>query len=373
MAAIYKPKTQDQIYTAMKNFLVAKSSSLNNFNDGSRLNTILESISQESAENQNDFYQALLKAIPISIYMGFNFNKNPGTKSSGKMTFRRATSAPQTYSIPIGTQILLNGIKYQTTVEGEITSGNTSSGEIVSQCEVVGASYDIPINSIDTLIGQGSFINQPNGIESCKNETAFTNGTDEESDSDRIQRFRTFINSLARSTNSGIFFALLSVDGIKSASVVEYDPSDGWIKIYADDGTGNLSAEKKAEIEKIIAGDKDDYTNFPGYKACGIHFTVTAPTIVQIDITGVIYVPTTSELSDAEFITMATTETQKYTNALKTGQDWIKSEVITAVQNMHVDIYDFKASLPADNVTISAGQLAKTNIITYTVVRVTGT
>jgi hypothetical protein len=370
MSVIYTVKTFDQIYTAQKKYLIGKSSTLTNFNDGGRTNTIIEATSLVVAETQEDFFQALKKAIPAAVYNGWGFTKKSGSQASGKLQFSRSTNATEQYVIPIGTTMLLNGIKYLTTEAGTIAIGQQSSAQLTSVSEIADKSANIASSAIDTLSGFGSFVNQPTGIESATNPVAFTGGTNEETESERASRFRDFVNSLAKAPVSGILSGVLAIDGIKSATVLENNPSDGWVTIYADDGTGNLSAAKQTEIENTIKGVESDFENFPGYKAAGIYIQVLIPTIFLINVTATLTVVDSSSLTNSEAETLAITAIQNYTNSLKLGDDWVKSEAITAVQNSDPGIYDIVISIPAgDRVSINDSQLAKTNTISITVNR----
>lgn len=370
MAEIYTVKTFDQIYQGMKQYLIGKSSNLTNFNDGGRTNSIIESVSLVNSETQEDFFQALKKSIPVSVYNGWEFSKKPGNKAIGKIVFSRSTVAIEEYLISIGTTILLNGIKYITTETGSIAIGNQNSLQILSESEIVGKTANISVNAIDTLSGFGSFINQPTGIESAINSVAFSGGTDEETNNERASRFRNFVTSLAKSPKSGILSAVQSIDGIKSVTVLDNFPSDGWVTIYADDGTGNLSSEKQLEIENIINGIESDFENFPGYKAAGIYIQVLAPDIFSIDVNTTVTVLNSSSLTSSEVESLTITAIQNYTNSLKLGNDWIKSEVVTGIQNSDPEIYDAVITLPASNISISDSQLAKTSVITITVNRI---
>jgi hypothetical protein len=370
MAEIYVVKTFDQIYTAQKNFLIGKNSTLTNFNDGGRNNTIIEATSLVVSETQEDFFQALKAAIPAAVYNGWGFTKKAGSKSSGKLLFSRSTVAAEQYLIPIGTTIILNGIKYSTIEAGSIGIGSQNSSQILSSSEIADTSANISVNAIDTLSGFGSFINQPPGVESATNPVAFTGGTSEETENERASRFRDFVTSLAKSPVSGILSGVLSIEGVKSATVLENTPQDGWVTIYADDGTGNLSSEKQTEIENVIKGVEDDFENFPGYKAAGIYIQVLVPTIFLINVTAALTVIDSSSLTNTEAENLAITAIQNYTNSLKLGDDWIKSEAVTAVQNSDPGIYDIVISVPAgDRVVINDSQLAKTNTINITVDR----
>lgn len=371
MAEIFTVKTFDQLHQSQKRYLVGKSSNLTNFNDGGRTNTIIEAVGLVNAETQEDFFRALKKAIPTAVFNGWEFNKKSGTKSVGKIVFSRSVAASEEYLIPIGTSILLNGIQYITIESGSIAIGQQSSAQITSESGVVGISTEISVNSIDTLSGFGSFINQPTGIESAINPVAFSGGTNEESESERTARFRDYVTSLAKSPISGIESGVKGIEGIKSVTVSDNDPQDGWVTIYADDGTGNLSSEKQTEIENVINGVKSDFANFPGYKAAGIYIQVLAPTILVINITATLSVIDDSTLTNTAAENLAITAIQNYTNALKLGNDWVKSEAVTATQNSDPAIYDMVISVPAgDVVSVSPSQLAKTNTINITVNRV---
>ena len=157
---IYKPKTYLQVYDGLKRYLIGESSTLNNFNAGARLNTLLEAISLIISQTNSDYYQGLKSAIPVSVYNAFDFERKEGTKASGTLEFKRETPAGQNYPIAIGTSIIIDGIKYETVASGQINNGSTSSGNVAAQCTIVGTSGNIAALAIDTLIGQGSFVNQ---------------------------------------------------------------------------------------------------------------------------------------------------------------------------------------------------------------------
>lgn len=366
MAIIYQPKTFLQLYDAMKRYLTGENSGLNNYNIGTRLSVMLEAIGLVLSQTHGDFYTALKAAIPVSTYNAFKFTRAPGTQSSGTMEFSRIGAAPATYPIPIGTSIILDGIKFETIVAGQITIGNVASGNIASQCSYIGTDGNIGLGAIDTLVGQGTFVNQPDGIESCKNNVAFAGGTEEESDASRIERFRIYIASLARSPVLGLMTAALNVDGVVSASVVEHSPSPGWCTVYADDGTGTLSAALKTAVEKEINGDLSDSINYPGYRAGGISARVLAPSVQLENITVDIKI-LNSALSDPTTLkALAQTALETYINTLRLGWDLILSEVSYVIKAAHVDIYDTDITVPAANVAIANDEVARTNVVTVT-------
>jgi uncharacterized phage protein gp47/JayE len=366
MAVIYKPKDFEQIYNAMKQWLIGQGSSLNNFNEGARLSVLLEAISNVVADNNNDYYQALKVAILTSVYNSFGFPRKAGSQAAGKLEFKRATSATQDYSIEIGTKVVLDGINFETISAGNILTGNTSSGQIDAIASKIGEDGNIDVGAIDTLIGQGSFVTQPEGIESATNPVAFAGGTGQESDASRIERFNTFINSLARAQVSGLIAGTLTVEGIVSASVVENFPSNGWNTIYADDGSGILTAAKRAEIEKVINGDETDFENFPGYRAAGITVQVLAPVVQNENFTLDIKVLDSSLADPSELETTAQTTLETYVNTLRLGQDVILSEITKQIKNANSEIYDIEYTLPTANITITSEKIARTGTVTVT-------
>ena len=370
MSVIFEVKTFSQIYEAMKKYLVGESSTLNNFNTGARLNTLLEGIAIIGAKAYLDFYQAMRKGIPTSIYDGFGFEKLDGNNASGKLKFGVSNPAISDLVIPAGTAVIINGINFETVEAGLIVLGETESLGINARCTLVGAQGNIAYGAIDTRIGQGSFINQPNSIEYCYNSIAFAGGTEEESDDARIQRFNAFINSLARSTSQGLLSAALSVPGVVSASLIENFPTYGWITIYADDGTGVLDPSVKSQILKVINGDPNDPVNYPGYRAAGIQVQVLAPIVQTVNINAQIKILNTALSDDSYLISLSITAIEQYVNSLGLGQDVILSEIVTNVQNAHSDIYDVTITVPASNVTITSERLARTGTVVVTSTRV---
>jgi len=366
MTAIYQPKTFLQLFDSTKRYLTGESSSLSNYNIGSRLSVLLESFSMVLSQTHGDYYQGLRSAIPTSVYNAFDFNKKVGIQASGTLEFTRTGAAPSTHPIAVGTAILIDGVRFETTVVGEITIGNASSGNIASQCASIGSSGNIANGAIDTAVGQGTFVNQPDGIEACTNNVAFSGGTEEETDDERITRFRDFIASLARSPVLGLISGARSVTGIVSASVVEHSPLAGWCTLYADDGTGTLSGALKTEIEKVINGDPADSTNYYGYRAGGIQIRVLAPIVQSESITVDIKILNTALSDPTALKLLAQTALETYVNTLRLGWDIILTEISFVIKEAHDDIYDVEITLPAANVVIAGNEVARTNVVTVT-------
>lgn len=363
MTEIYRPKTYSQLFDAFKKYLVGESSTLTNFNKGSRNAVLAKALSLILSKTHNDFYQGLKRGLPVSVYKGFDFNKKPGIKSSGSIEFTSNEPSGSDYDIPIGTAVIINGIKFETTIAGQLLTGNSSSGNITAQASEIGESGNIAANSIDTLVGLGSFVSQPNGIDGAKNNVAFSGGSPEETDEERLERFNLYINSLARATVPGILTGTLSVAGIVSASVIENSPYRGYITIFADDGSGTITEALAAEIYRVINGDPTDKVNYPGYRGAGIKFRVLAPTVINQDVSVQIKILNTSNANPNTLKDIAQQAIENYINTLKLGEDIVVTEIIKVVKASDPEIYDCEVLIPTINVTIQSDQIARTGTV----------
>lgn len=372
MAQIFKAKTFFEIYDAMRRWMVARTSTLTNFNVGSRVSALLEAVAMVVSQAMTDFKQSLKTAIRTSVYNSFRFAAKAGLEATGQLTFRVGSPAGSTIPIAIGSSVVYNGFTYQTTVAGQITAGDTSSGGIAAQCSESGSAANIAISTIDTNAGNGAFAVQPPGVEYATNEaSAFTGGEDVESDADRAARFTTFANGLVKANRPGIESGVLSVTGVKSVTVRNWFPAEGWITIYADDGTGVLSPAQKAEIEKIINGDPIDPANYPGYRAAGIRAQVLAPTIQAVSVAAVISILDTSSADPAALKAACKAAIENYINTLRLGQDVILATAKNRGQDADPEIYDITISSPATNVVIDIDKIARTGGTTGGTVTVT--
>lgn len=353
-------KTASQFFTAMKDYLIANSN-ITDLNIGSNLRTLLEAISLVCGDINLDWFIALDKQTQESIYDSFDFERKIGNKSGGFLTFFIQEVSTSDITIPAGTMIDWNGFFAETAEEGIITAGDLDSGEISALFTVPSSQTNIDVNTINTLVSRGSILDKPNDIDYAINETAFSGGTDEESDEERIERFRIYIQGLTRSTVFGIEAGALSVEGVRSVNTLENIPTAGWITIIAEEGDGTLSTATKEEIEKVINGDRDDPINYPGYKAAGVKVEVKAPILNNITFSIEVNMLNSTPYDETELINIVKAATERYVNSLKLGYDVILSEVITAIQNANETIYDVFVNFPANNVTINSGELARTN------------
>lgn len=89
MSDILKVFTAEQLYEMMRNKIVSDNVGLTNFNEGSRIRSILEAVALIESTTGFDYLNALRNAIRVSFYEGFGFKKKPATKSNGYIRFYR--------------------------------------------------------------------------------------------------------------------------------------------------------------------------------------------------------------------------------------------------------------------------------------------
>ena len=89
MADILKIYTKEQLYVMYRSYILAKDVGLTDFNEGSRIRTLLESDSEIISSVSMDFKEALYKAIPIALYQGFGFSKLGAVKATGSLRIYR--------------------------------------------------------------------------------------------------------------------------------------------------------------------------------------------------------------------------------------------------------------------------------------------
>lgn len=368
---IYTPRNHIQIYNDMEGYVVGKAVGLTNFNVGSRVRTILEGVSLVSGQTHYDFYQALLKAIPVALYEGLKFTRKGGLKASGQVRISVDDPVVGDTPVPIGLTISVNGFDYATTTAGIILDGNTDSDLITIQSVNEGENKNLFIGDIDIRSGFGSFVGNSD-FDHAYNPVVISGGTDEESDEERKERFFETINGLTRTTPPGILGAMLKVEGVKSAYLLEWFPSNGWNTIYIDDGSGTIPQALRDELNKVINGDISDPVNYPGYRAAGIRTDFQPPTRKIIEITYEIDIDEETQDDPDDIVDLVTNAIQIYVNNLKLRKDFVLTEVHTAGQKAHVDVVDIRVTamtvdtvplVPVGNVPIALNEVAK-NFVT---------
>ena len=97
MSDILKIYTADQLYTMYKNKILNDNVGLTDFNDGSKIKSILQSNSDIISALSMDFKEAIYNAIPIALYQGFGFAKKTAVNAIGYLRPYRTPAMTLTY------------------------------------------------------------------------------------------------------------------------------------------------------------------------------------------------------------------------------------------------------------------------------------
>lgn len=360
----YQPRTFQEYRLAMKNWLVGKKSKITNFNAGSRVQTIFDSIafllSQSDLETMMGFKIALLEGL----YALFGIYTLPGKKAVGVLRIEVIDSEallPATFPI---FNVSIENLTF--TTETDIVLGvGQDYVEVSCQCDTEGVDGNLPISFIDSMDGQSVFsIQIPDGLR-IYNPTAFMNGEDMETNDAKHLRFQKFINSLNRSTLNAVRSTVVSIKNVYLCVVEDnVNPytrtkENGWVNVYISDGTPAPSQSLLDEIYKILKGDLNDPINYPGYISAGTQLYVGKMDVVPVEVVLKIYVLSTTKLSNTQIQLQVYDSILKYINGLPNGYNVLVDTLKSYAIQSHPDIYRVEIISPAQDVPISTLQLPR--------------
>jgi len=287
---------------------------------------------------------------------------------SGVMDIMLATDIAVT--VPSGYSVTIDSLQIITSSENIIVAGE-SGVQCAADCTTTGIAGNIAVNAIDTANGKGYINSVIEGIENVINDSAFSGGTDEETDTARQIRFTETVNALNAGTKNGIIVAIEGITGVRSAGMRTNYPFKGSNTIIIDTASGTISADLQASIEQVLYGVSTDYENYPGKNCEGIEYILTTPTIKPVDVTVTVTKLPTVNVDSDEIETDVQTAIEQYINTRKLGEDVIITEIIRIAKNANAAVYDITVTLPATNVSISDSEYAKTGSGTGASVTVT--
>ncbi|MFZ7110432.1 MAG: baseplate J/gp47 family protein, partial [Desulfatiglandales bacterium] len=279
---MFQIKNFDSIVASMINNITSVNPNLSDFNVGSKVRTLLESVGHEI----DTFYQVLLKglyeAIEVAIYKTFSFTRLAASASSGYVTFTRTAGTTGVITIPAGTQVKVpnSSIVYATSGRASLLEGSDTV-DVTVVANATGASGNASANTITEIVSSIS------GIQSVNNARSFINGRNEETDNERKNRFQRWIRSLARATRDSLAYGaslaeVISESGIVVERVVEavvHEPCvddtppgpPGYVNVYLWNGVDGASSELIANARALLYGYADESgTRVAGWKGAGV-------------------------------------------------------------------------------------------------------
>jgi len=355
----FSVKYFDQLLEDMIAWIIAHSSKLTDTSPGSVLRTFCEATSVTIEELYVATFLGFRRQLDEIKSNVFSFERKTGTKSTGEVVFSR-TGTSGKVTIPIGTKVATPvGLRFETTEEGTIPDGGSSSSAVEIIAEKVGTEYNVGADTITVME------TPVNGVESVTNPNPTTGGVDQEGDYSYHSRFQKYIEGLGRSNIAGLLAGALSVAGVTSASIKENFPPINNINayLYVDDGSpGGVSVEKVAEIQDVIDGDGTESN--PGYRGAGINVEVATPSTVTQDVTMTI---TVQEGADIDSIKQdIKTNITNYINNLGIGEDIIYSELVAKTMEVF-GVTDVNITTPSGNVLITDSQVGRVGTITVNI------
>jgi uncharacterized phage protein gp47/JayE len=296
---MFQIKSFNSIVASMINNVSGGSTDLTDFNTGSVVRTLLESVAAEI----DQYYQSLLKgfyeATPVAIYKSFAFGQLAATAASGYVTFTRNPAVVGAVLIPAGTEVAIPGAAFAYVLQNNATilvGPNTIDGFVVAG-----------VKGVDTNCLAGSVISivtAVDGVASVTNASAFHNGTDEETTTERKVRFQKWLSTLARSTRAAIYYGALTAElrnteGLVTERVLKaviHEPcvdespigAPGYIDLYIWNGVAGASAQLIQETNKILLGfTNSSGVKVAGWKAAGVVVNVyaVAPEVINVSAT----------------------------------------------------------------------------------------
>lgn len=231
----------------------------------------------------------------------FGLTRVAGSAATGNATFSRNVTT-QAALVPVGTQIDTSdgartfvvvrdtaNVNYQVANDAYRINTGVGSISVPVRDTVAGAAGNLIAFALTKLTSPIQY------VDSVTNPLPFTNGSDPETDAALRDRFVAFLASLSRGTVGAIGFAVSSVEGVASYSIVENTQINGttdygFFYVVVDDGSGVPSSALLSAVNEAVEN----------YRAVGVRFTVVAPIVQTVNITANIKVASGYAASDVK-------------------------------------------------------------------------
>lgn len=347
-------KSYDELIEEMKESAIAGGSGLTDFNEGSNTMNIFESVARPIEQGYIDTrngYANNLRAIPYSI---FDFTQKTGQKASVSVVFTRNSAADYVSTIPSGTRVSDGNLVFVTTEIGTIAAGATTSNSVEASAEEVGLDYNVAANTVKTI--ESSLSAEIVGVN---NPYKATGGTNAETQTEMLKRFKAYINGLQGSNKYGIESGVLSLEGVRSVGIEEHFPPKSNIynlTVYVDDGTGRLTEDLKNTVEDLINGD--DTAENPGLRAAGVNVDVQAAVIIDVTVAVTI---TIYRAEEARVVNDVVTKLQEYINGLGINENVVLSSIVVLLKQISgvMDVSGLTLNGDTENIQVGVNQIAR--------------
>lgn len=351
-------RNYDELLEDMKFHMITNQKKVTDFNQGSVIMTIFESIARplETAYiDTRNGYTNILKSIAYAV---FDFKKKEGSKAVVEVVFSAAEPVSSDVVIPRNTKISNGSLTFITNSQTVISAGEVNSNKVTAQAENIGLEYNLLPNTINQI--QSSV---PGEVVSVNNPAKAVNGANKETESEMLARFKEFINGLQGSNSYGIRAALKALPSVRSVGIKEHFPPKNNVynfTVYIDDGTGKMTESVRKEVDKVINGDNT--SEYPGMKACGLNVDIEEARIVEInvDVTCTIYrTESNVALNDVK------QALEEFVNGKGIGENIVLTDVVMKLRKFGyiTDVNELRINNDVKNIEIGEDSIARLNEI----------
>lgn len=342
------------IAASMINWMKATTTKVSDYTVGSVIRTLLEAAAIEIDELYQQMFIGIKEAIPVAVYNSFNFDKEAAVSATGTIRLI-ITPASADATIEAGTTFTGTGLSSTySLIADTVVAAGASYIDLSVEADTTGSAGNIAAGQSFTLSPS------PSNYVSASNLSAFINGSDEETDDERKQRFAAYIDAIKRATKSALAYGAKTAyltdsagnvtEKVRACAVIEPYTVDSvnnpiaQVNLYIHNGVGGTTAELVARCQEIIDGyTEDDGTAVDGYKAAGIPTKVYAATEVLVAVTGAL---TISDGYDQDTLeASASSALYAYIQDLDIGGSCLYAELIAVVMDIE-GVYNFALSAP---------------------------
>lgn len=339
-----------EILSRMIDLTLINSGEINDFSRSSVIYTIYQSIALELEMLGMLNRENVLEGIRTGIYEAFEFPRKEARKAYGEVTINFTSKLARDRVIPQGTEFYSTIEGYNQRfemIEPQVAKKGLSSVIVKVYATQPGSQGNIPENTLNAtrsnlydIVGVG-------------NSEAFLTGRDKESLEDVKRRFRGYVESRGRATNQAIDYAARKVEDITGVYIAE---EVGRIKLYAHDGSGNLSKELREEVIKMVEN----------YRPSGIKLDVYPIKKRVLNIEAVMTLQEGVEASEG-LIRQVESRIGNHINSKDTSEGFVLMELSSEIMGIDPNlIYDFRISNIDENIYIGPEELLRAGEITVT-------
>lgn len=346
-----KIKSFREIMQGMVDWTIANTKRITDFSPGSAIRTLFEAIATELEQFYFVMKQNMLWAIENSIYESFGFKLEDAKEASGEITLFFSNPLPTDLIIPKGTRFStvpkdgMPPLFFRTREDYKIKEGSVEANIIV-YCETKGTIGNVSAETIKIMTTPISFVSE------ITNRLPFTNGKEAETISERKQRFKQYINTLARGTVESIEYGSKEVEGIAGVWVEE---DIGVIRVYAHDANGDLPQALKDKL----------YENLLHYKPAGIPLEIYSISNVEIDLS--IEVEVSEAYYNDLFKNRLLEGLTYFLNSYPVSKDFYIADIVQFVKNFdEIAVRNCKVITPTEDIKIPNHQIIRPKSITIT-------